>query len=114
VAPAPRSSGQSGATGEIGLARYAGWWGSPLGLGPALDTVRFRAAPDEPERLRRLLAGEVEVANGLSPPTLAQVEADPLLTTVAGGLGLERSVRGIKTAKPFAFSGVWLTTVAGG
>ena len=99
--------------GRIALARNAAWWGTPLGFGPALDVVEFRAAAAEPERLRLLQSGEVQVAEGLSKPTLASIAGDPLLTALPGaGIGLQRSVRGIDSATPIPLSGVWLTTVA--
>ncbi len=98
----------------IGLDRNAEWWGSPLGLGPALDALEFGSVPAEAERLRLLQAGEADVAAGLSAASLTQVSADPLLTTAGGTLALSRSVRGIDSARAIPFSGVWLTTVEGG
>ncbi|MGZ5340754.1 MAG: ABC transporter substrate-binding protein [Solirubrobacterales bacterium] len=101
--------------GRIGLARYPSWWGSPLGLGPALDGVEFRAVPSEPERLALLQGGESQIAEGFAPKTLSTIRHDPLLTALPGpaGIGMQRSVRGLVSAAPVSFSGVWLTTVEG-
>jgi ABC-type transport system substrate-binding protein len=97
------------------LARYASWWGSASGLGPALDGVEFRLVPDAAERAALLLDGEVEAADQLGTAELSEVESDPLLTALTTGdatLGLERSVRGIDSAVAVpSFSSVWLTTV---
>ena len=100
-------------SGRIALARYAGWWGTPLGLGPALDVVDFQAAPSEAERLALLQTGGAQVAEGLSAATIAKVRHDPLLTALPGraGIGMQRSVRGVDSAEPVSFSGVWLTTI---
>jgi ABC-type transport system substrate-binding protein len=98
---------------RIGLARYAAWWGSPLGLGPALDGVEFRGVAQEQDRLALLNSGEAQIASGLSGKTIAQIRHDPLLTALPApaGIGMQRSVRGIDSAAPIPFSGVWLTTV---
>ncbi len=95
----------------LNLGRNAAWWGTPLGLGPALDAVEFRAVADEPARTAELRAGESEVASDLSPASLAAIRTDPLLTVRPGGLGLQRSVRGLPTANSISFSGVWLTDI---
>lgn len=101
--------------GRIGLARNAAWWGSPLGLGPALDGVEFRATAQEPDRLALLQNGEARIAEGLSANAISQIRHDALLTALPGsaGIGMQRSVRGIDSAAPIPFSGVWLTTVEG-
>ncbi len=103
-------------TGRIVLARYAPWWGSPLGLGPALDSIEFGSDADERSRLAALQGGEVEVADSLPTGSLARVAADPLLTVLPGPerIGLSRAVRGIDSDQPQSFSGVWLTTVGAG
>lgn len=97
--------------GELSLARNASWWGSDLGLGPALDGVSFVAAA-KAERLTLLERGEVEVAGPLASAASAKIDSDPLLR-VAGAspeLALAASVRGLKSAVQ-SLSGVWLTTV---
>ena len=103
-------------SGQIFLARYLAWWGTPLGLGPALDQIEFTASAAEPERLNLLQSGQAQVADGLSPASLAVVRRDPLLTALPGGagIGLQRSVRGIDSAAPVPFSGLWLTTIEPG
>jgi len=102
---------------EIELSRNATWWGSPAGLGPALDGVVFRAEPLEDRRLRLLGAGAVQVADPLGRAALAAVAADPLLATAGGpaqGIGLEGSVRGLDSARAVPLlSRVWLTEISG-
>jgi len=109
-------AGPSG-PGRLTLTRFQGWWGSPLGLGPALDAVTFVAAKQSPQRLRLLQQDAVEVADPLGPAALRVAEADPLLTTVGGpvsGIGLEGSVRGIDSDSTVpVLSGVWLTNLTG-
>jgi peptide/nickel transport system substrate-binding protein len=109
-------TGASGA-GRLELTRFAGWWGSALGLGPALDGVTFVAAAEPARRLRLLQNGTVQVADPLGPAGLRAAEADPLLAVVGGptrGIGIEGSVRGIESggAVP-VLSGVWLTRLTG-
>jgi len=103
--------------GRIELSRFAGWWGSPGGLGPALDGATFLAAPQQAQRLRLLKEGSVQVADPLGPPALAAAQADPLLETVGGpasGIGIDGSVRGIESARALpVLSGVWLTRLTG-
>src|SRR4051812_49376768 len=99
------------------LSRYAGWWGTGAGLGPALDGVTFVLAPQPSQRLRLLQEGTVQVADPLGPAGLRAAGSDPLLDTVGGppsGIGLEGSVRGIDSALPIpVLSSVWLTRLTG-
>ena len=121
--PGSRGTGtgpfQVDARGEaaIGLSRNPAWWGSPLDLGPALDSVDFRALPDAAEREAALRSGEVQIAGTLPSAALLSVDRDPLLRAVpepAGGLGTEASVRGLDPALPLPLlSGVWLTRLPG-
>jgi peptide/nickel transport system substrate-binding protein len=110
---------QAGAAGpgRLELARFAGWWGSAAGLGPALDGVTFVAAPQPAQRLRLLREGTVQVADPLGPPELRAAAADPLLETVGGPvseIGTDGSVRGIDSARAVpVLSGVWLTHLTG-
>jgi peptide/nickel transport system substrate-binding protein len=102
--------------GTIVIARNVGWWGSRIGLGPALDQVEFRVAPGGRERLALLRGGTAQAADSLRPAARSAIRRDPLLTYVAGGgdriLGLERSVRGIDSASTIEpLSQVWLTRV---
>jgi peptide/nickel transport system substrate-binding protein len=103
--------------GRLELARFAGWWGSPMGLGPALDGVTFVVAPRPAQRLGLLRDGGAQIADGLGAGALRAAESDPLLTTVggpSGGLALEGSVRGIESPDVVpALSGVWLTRLTG-
>jgi peptide/nickel transport system substrate-binding protein len=99
------------------LSRYAGWWGSAAGLGPALDGVTFVLAPQPNQRLRLLQEGTAQVADPLGPAGLRAAGSDPLLDTVGeppSGIGLEGSVRGIDSALPIpVLSSVWLTRLTG-
>jgi hypothetical protein len=58
------------------------------------------------------------VASGLGPFSLQKANGDPLLSTLRGdngGLALERSVRGIDSARAIpSLSGVWLTAIGSG
>ena len=109
--PAQRSPGR------LELARFAGWWGSPLGLGPALDGVTFLAAQRPSQRLRLLGDGDAQVADELGAGALRAAESDPLLIAVegpSGGLALEGSVRGIDSADVVpVLSEIWLTRLTG-
>src|SRR3954452_3716530 len=71
-------AGPSG-PGRRMLSRFAGWWGSSMGLGPSLDGVTFVVAPQPSQRLRLLREGTVQVADPLGPSGLRAVAADPLL-----------------------------------
>lgn len=103
-------------SGKVVLARYAPWWGSPLGLGPALDGIEFHSNADERGRLADLEAGRVDVADALPRTRIAEVAGDPLLSILPGPdrIGLSRAVRGLDSSEPISFSGVWLTTVGSG
>jgi peptide/nickel transport system substrate-binding protein len=94
------------------LERNRGWWGSGAGLGPELDQIAFRAVQDAGERLALLREGAVRVAADLDPAAARSLRGDPLFTAVGAAsghaLGLERSVRGIRSARPAPLSGVWL------
>src|SRR5262245_26596744 len=109
----PSSNGPA----RLELSRSAGWWGSPMGLGPALDGVTFVVAPFPGQRYRMLAEGAAQVADPLNPAGIRAAEADPLLTTVGGphgGIGLEGSVRGISSARAIpALTAVWLTRLTG-
>jgi len=99
------------------LSRFAGWWGSPMRLGPSLDGLTFVVAPRANQRLRLLQEGAVQVADPLGASALRRVAADPLLDTVGGpvsGIGVEGSVRGIdSTSAVPVLSSVWLTRLTG-
>jgi peptide/nickel transport system substrate-binding protein len=103
--------------GRQTLSRFAGWWGSPMGLGPALDGVTFVLAPQPSQRLRLLQDGAAQVADPLGPSGLHAAGSDPLLDTLGGplrGIGLEGSVRGIDSARAIpGLSSVWLTRLTG-
>jgi peptide/nickel transport system substrate-binding protein len=107
----------AGGPARLELSRYAGWWASSMGLGPALDGITFVAAPKPGQRLRLLADGAVQVADPLDAAGLRAARANPLLNAVGGpgsGIGLEGSVRGISSARSVpALSGVWLTRLTG-
>jgi peptide/nickel transport system substrate-binding protein len=99
------------------LSRFRRWWGSPIGLGPALDRVAFTVIADDDERVQALRAGEVRVAAELPQEAAESLAGDPLLT-VAGengdaALGFQRSVRGIDSSVPTSLNGVWLSLLPG-
>ncbi len=101
------------------LARNTGWWATAHGLGPGIDQLELLAVPEARERLAQLRAGAVEVAGDLDDRARRAVRRDPLLTVVpepdGGGLGVERSVRGIPPADPTpSLNAVWLTGIRGG
>jgi peptide/nickel transport system substrate-binding protein len=107
----------SGGPARLELSRFAGWWGSPMGLGPALDGVTFVAAPKSGQRFRLLSEGRVQIADPLDAAGLQAAEADPLLNTIGGpqsGIGMEGSVRGLSSAVSIpALTSVWLTRLTG-
>jgi peptide/nickel transport system substrate-binding protein len=109
-------AGPSG-PGRQMLSRFAGWWGSSMGLGPALDGVTFVLAPQPSQRLRLLQGGVVQVADPLRPSGIRAAGSDPLLDTIGGqhsAIGLEGSVRGIDSASAVpVLSSVWLTRLTG-
>lgn len=100
------------------LARNLDWWGTPLGLGPGVDTLEFETVPLSASRADRLLEGQVAVADQLDRLGLAEVEAEPLTVAVgtardrSAAIGLERSVRGITETSPDqSLADLWLTTL---
>jgi ABC-type transport system substrate-binding protein len=107
----------AGGPARLELSRFAGWWGSRIGLGPALDGVTFVAAPKPDQRLRLLEGGAVQVADPLDALGVRAARANPLLNSVGGprrGIGMEGSVRGISSARSIpALSSVWLTRLTG-
>ena len=102
--------------GSVLVVANTSWWGTRLGLGPALDQVQFEVEPSDERRVDLLIAGEVQAAAGLAAGDVAALRDDPLLTYVRAGsgsvLGLERSVRGIQAGASIEpLSDVWLTVV---
>jgi peptide/nickel transport system substrate-binding protein len=98
------------------LAHNTDWWGTDRGLGPAIDQLEFTIVRDPSERLALLSEGSIQIAGDLRPDELARVRADPLLAVVAergaGGLGIERSVRGIPAREPAPpLNGAWRTGI---
>ncbi len=106
-----------GGTGRLALSRFAGWWGTPMGLGPAFDGVTFVVASQPSQRLRMLRQGAVQVADPLGPSELRAARSDSLLETIGGpggGIGIDGSVRGIDSATAIpVLSGAWLTRLTG-
>jgi ABC-type transport system substrate-binding protein len=106
------------ATGaDIVLQRNHAWWGSDEGLGPALDELIFRVVKDVGERVRLLRAGHVRIATGLDAAGIAAVRAEPLLAVSPGpdgALGSQRSVHGIRGARPQSLAGVWIALIQTG
>jgi peptide/nickel transport system substrate-binding protein len=97
------------------LARNTEWWGAAHGLGPGVDQLELTIEAAPPARLAALRAGSVEIAE-LEGRQLESIARDPLLVALpdaAGGIGAERSVRGVPNDPVPALSGVWLTTLGG-
>ena len=110
---------RGGAGTGVVLARNTRWWGTEHGLGPALDQIQLRVAPDASERVRLLRRGEAEAAWSLPASVAARLREDPLLTGILApadrSVGLERSVRGIDSAAPAPpLESVWLTRIGSG
>jgi ABC-type transport system substrate-binding protein len=103
--------------GTVRLERNRRWWGTRLGLGPALDRVEFREVPDADERVALLRRAAVRVAERLGRREADELALDPLLSVVGDGadfVAMERSVRGIAEPGPQPLSAVWLTVVGQG
>jgi MarR-like DNA-binding transcriptional regulator SgrR of sgrS sRNA len=105
--------------GRLLLAHNTGWWGSERGLGPAIDRLEFFTVPRGSERLRLLLGGGVQVAEGIGARGLHRLRAEPLLAALPQGggrwRGMERSVRGIDSGRGIpSLQQVWLTTLGRG
>jgi ABC-type transport system substrate-binding protein len=123
VAASLRRSGQAGSgpfqlrsepDGELVLARNRGWWGTRLSLGPALDRLRFPVRPGASQRLALLREGRVEVAGEISRAEAEVLRGDPLLSAVGEDryeIGIERSVRGLRSGRPHSLAGVWLAAL---
>ena len=100
------------------LARNVDWWGATVagGLGPALEQLEFRIEPSSAVRFALLDAGDVQLADELGLAQARHARLDPLLDVLPGGggtwLGVERSVRGVTSARDIpSLSGAWLTRV---
>ena len=97
------------------LARNLSWWGADLGLGPGVEQIELLSTDGGGSRADELVAGSVEVADGLGPATLRRIGRDPLLEAIGGrgtGLGIERSVRGIDSADADqSLADAWLTAL---
>ena len=102
------------------LARNTSWWGAAakIDLGPALDQIELRVTESPSLRLAQLDAGDAQLADQLGDSQAAQAMSDPLLSVLpARGdtfLGVERSVRGVASAREIpSLQGAWLTGVGG-
>lgn len=108
---------EAGGPARLELSRFAGWWGSEMGLGPALDGVTFVVARLPAQRFRLLSEGRAQIADPLDAAGLRAARTDPLLNAIGGplsGVGMEGSVRGFSSARSIpALTGVWLTRLTG-
>jgi peptide/nickel transport system substrate-binding protein len=97
------------------LTRNPSWWGTELGLGPALDSVGFMAVASAAGRASVVRARRAQIAGPLPRRTLGSLGADPLLRAApgtGGGVAMEASVRGLSGGGPVPrISAVWLTTI---
>jgi peptide/nickel transport system substrate-binding protein len=105
--------------GRLLLAHNTGWWGTQRGLGPALDRLEFLTVARASQRLRLLLGGGVQVAEGIGARGLRRLRTEPLLAALPQGdgrwRGVERSVRGIDSGRRIpSIQRVWLTTLGRG
>ena len=128
--PSPRRATQAGegtgtgafelreaSSDELLLARNTSWWGTAERLGPALEQVVLRIEPSGSVRVALLEQGDAQLADQLDSDQADFVASDPLLAVLpAGGgewLGIERSVRGVSSAREIpSLAGAWLTTVS--
>lgn len=113
----PDGEEEPGSRADLVLQRDPSWWGSSAGLGPALDELIFRIAPESPERLRLLEDGRVRVATGLAPRDAARGASDPLLAVRRGNgttLAHQRSVHGLHGVAAQPLAGVWIALVQTG
>jgi ABC-type transport system substrate-binding protein len=95
------------------LARNTEWWGAARGLGPGIDQLELDVEPSDSQRLADLRSGTADVAQ-LDRDQLEVIRRNPLLAAspdTAGGIGVERSVRGIPTVAVPSLNGTWLTTL---
>jgi peptide/nickel transport system substrate-binding protein len=103
---------------SVELARNRAWWGSRLGLGPALDTISFEVVADSGARARALSGGTARVAADLPRGVAEALATDPLLAVVGAesgsAVGFERSVRGIADWRPAPLSGAWVALITEG
>jgi peptide/nickel transport system substrate-binding protein len=100
------------------LARNTAWWGAAVktDIGPALDQIELRVSESASLRLALLDAGDAHLADELGQTQAKQAEADPLLSVLRSTgdlfLGLERSVRGVESAREIpSLQSVWITDV---
>lgn len=100
--------------GSLDLVRHAGWWGSPIGLGPALDSVAFVEEPVAAERAELLLNGGAQAADAVGATGLREIADDPLIRVEGGrdGVAYVASVRGLEGPPALPrLSAVWLTYI---
>nr|WP_106781126.1 ABC transporter substrate-binding protein [Lysinibacillus timonensis] len=64
---------------SITIEKNPDYWKEGL---PKLDTIIFRAIPDNSGRLNALLAGEIDLADGINPSDAAIIEADANLQLI--------------------------------
>jgi peptide/nickel transport system substrate-binding protein len=100
------------------LTRNAEWWGTSIGLGPALDGLEFVRVPSSAERLEAVASGAAQVAEPLDSAEVSAARAETLVRVVslsapAGPAAVEASVRGLAAGPGEVpeLSGVWLTRI---
>jgi ABC-type transport system substrate-binding protein len=105
------------ADGVLRMVRSRRWWGSGLGLGPALDRLSFIALAPAAARAEALRAGEVRIASQLSLPLTRRLRRDPLLAVLGDpprAIAYERSVKGLTGTGPQPLSAVWVARLESG
>ena len=100
--------------GSLDLVRHAGWWGSSIGLGPALDSVAVVEEPVAAERAALLVNRGALAAEAVGATGLRVIADDPLIRVEGGrdGVAYVASVRGLEGPPALPrLSGVWLTNI---
>lgn len=64
---------------SITIVKFEDYWQAGL---PKLDSIIFRAIPDNSARLNALMTGEIDLADGINPSDAASIESNPDLQLI--------------------------------